>query len=257
GRFFSNEFGADSTAVIVNEEMANAFSDKDPIGKKLGWVNSESKKMIPFKIIGIAKDFNYESLHQKVRPLVLHLSPVRQATTIITIRILSKNVDQTINSIEEVWNRFTGNERFYCTFMNQNIARMYRSEEKIGTITTIFSLLAIIIACLGLFGLVSFITEQRTKEIGVRKVLGASVGEIILLISKEFVRWVLLANIIAWPVAYYVMNNWLNGFAYRTTISWDVFVWSGVITLIIATVTVSYQVAKVAAQNPVNSLKYE
>lgn len=257
GRFFSEDFRADSNAVVVNEEMAKAFNDREPIGKILSAVKSETQEMIPFKIIGVVKNFNYESLHQKVRPLALHLSVVRQASTVITIRVSSKNIVHTMESIEAIWHTFAGKERFNCTFLDQNLARMYRTEQKIGTIATVFSSLAIIIACLGLFGLVSFITEQRTKEIGVRKVLGASTVEIILLLSKEFIKWVLLANLIAWPIAYQVMQNWLNNFAYRTEINWLVFIASGVIALIIAITTVSFQVAKVAVKNPVNSLRYE
>ncbi|MFA6597697.1 MAG: ABC transporter permease [Ignavibacteriaceae bacterium] len=257
GRYFSNEFGSDSGAVVINEAMAKKFNDKDPVGNNLAELNSDTKEMVPFKIIGVVKDFNYESLHKKVRPLVLHLSPVQQAVTIITIRVSPKNLDQTIKSIEEVWHKFAGNEKMFYRFVDENLARMYRNEQKIATITTVFSFLAIIIACLGLFGLVSFITEQRTKEIGVRKVLGASVGEIILMVSKEFIKWVLLANLIAWPIAYYVMNNWLQNFAYRMELSWSVFIISGIMALIIAVATVSYQVAKVAVQNPVTSLRYE
>ena len=134
---------------------------------------------------------------------------------------------------------------------------MYVTEEKIGTLTTVFSFLAIFIACLGLFGLVSFVTQQRFKEIGIRKVLGASVLEIVVLLSKEFTRWVIYANLIAWPIAFYVMNNWLQNLAYRTNISWSVFVLSGVIALIIALITVSIQAVKAALANPVEALHYD
>lgn len=257
GRFFSKEFGSDSNAVVVNEEMARRFTDKEPIGKNLGMVHPETKTIIPFRIIGIVKDFNYESLHQKVRPLVLYLSPVKQEAIVITMRIKPGNINKTISSIEDVWKTFAGNEKIRIRFMDENLARMYRAEERMGTITTVFSLLAIIVACLGLFGLVSFVTEQRTKEIGVRKVLGASVFEIVLLISKDFLKLVLLANLISWPVAYYIMRNWLNNFAYRIEIGWTIFGLSALIALLIALATISYQVIKVALQNPVNSLRYE
>jgi putative ABC transport system permease protein len=257
GRFFSDEFGSDSSAVVINETMAKEFHDKYPVDNNIAELNNSKKGMVQFKIIGVVKDFNYESLHKNVRPLVLHLGSVRQASTMIAIRVSTQNIASTIKSIESVWIKFAGKEKMFYRFADENIARMYRSEQKIGTITTVFSFLAIIVACLGLFGLVSFITEQRTKEIGVRKVLGASVGEIILLVSKEFIKWVLLANLIAWPIAFYLMSNWLNNFAYRTNISWFVFIGSGILALIIAITTVSYQVAKVAIQNPVTSLRYE
>ena len=257
GRFFSRDFGSDSSAVVINEEFAKILKDKDPIGKNLGIVSSRKNSVTPCKLIGIVKDFNYESLHKKVRPLALHLGPVRQASTVIAIRVKTEDINQTIKWIEKVWKQFAGKENINVRFVDENLARMYRTEEKIGNITTVFSTLAIIIACLGLFGLVSFITEQRTKEIGVRKVLGASIREIILLVSKEFIKWVLLANLIAWPIAFYIMNNWLENFAYRTSLNWYVFVASGIMALVIAITTVSYQVAKVAVQNPVTSLRYE
>ena len=220
-------------------------------------MRNETRELIPFKIVGVVKDFNFESLHKTVRPLVLHLSPVRQAATVIAIRIASKDINQTIRTIEKVWDKFSSDEKMNIRFLDENIARMYRNEQKIASVTTVFSGLAIIIACLGLFGLVSFITEQRTKEIGVRKVLGASVLEIIILVSKDFTKWVLLANLISWPIAFYVMNNWLNNFAYRTNITLMVFVGAGIIALLIAIVTIITQVIKVALRNPVTSLRYE
>ncbi len=257
GRFFSKDFGSDSSAVVVNEAMTKRFNDKNSLGKNLSAINGHTKEMTPFKIIGVIKDFNYESLHRTVRPLALHLSPVRQAATVIAVRISPRDFNRTIGTIEKVWNRLAGTEKIFWRFLDENIARMYRNEQKIGNITTVFSVLAIIIACLGLFGLVSFITEQRTKEIGVRKVLGASVGEIIILVSKDFVKWVVLANFISWPIAFYTMNNWLNNFAYRTSINWLTFITAGILALLIAIATVCVQVVKVALQNPVNSLRYE
>ena len=148
-------------------------------------------------------------------------------------------------------------EKLRWTFLDQNLARMYSAEEKIGIITTVFSVLAIIIACLGLFGLISFVTEQRTKEIGIRKVLGASVTEILIILSKEITVWVIFANLLAWPVAYLFMEKWLKDFAYRINISPVIFVLSGIIALVIALMTVSYQAINAALANPVKSLRYE
>jgi putative ABC transport system permease protein len=257
GRYFSTAFGSDSSAVVINEAMAAKCSDKHPVGKTLAAISSTMKEMIPFRIIGVVKDFNYESLHRTIRPLVLHLGPVRQAATVISIRISTNDVPGTIASIETVWNQFAGGERMNCRFLDEYLARMYRTEQRMGTITTVFSLIAIVIACLGLFGLVSFVTEQKTKEIGMRKVLGASVAEIIVLVSTEFLKWVLYANLISWPIAYLVMKNWLNDFAYRIDISVWIFVLAGAIALVIAIATVIGQVLKVALQNPVTSLRYE
>jgi putative ABC transport system permease protein len=257
GRFFSREFKTDTNAVVINEAMVKRCTNWNPVGKNLAAMKNDTKEMIPYKIIGVIKDFNYESLHKTVRPLVLHLSHIRQASTVITIRVAATNINTVISSIENVWNKFSGREKMGWSFLNENLERMYTTENRIGKITTVFSLLAIIIACLGLFGLVSFITEQRTKEIGIRKVLGASVTEIVMLLSKEFTWWVLLANLIAWPVAYILMNNWLQNFAYRTEIGWFVFILAAIITLLIAFATVSSQTIKTALNNPVKSIRYE
>ena len=257
GRFFSEEFLTDSAAFVINETAVKAFKASDPIGKDLTEVTSTYKDMKTFKIIGVVKDFNYESLHQTVRPLILHLSPVKQASTIITIRIKTNDIANTLKSLENTWKTFINKEKINSSFVEENIASMYVNEEKIGTLTTVFSFLAIFIACLGLFGLVSFVTQQRFKEIGIRKVLGASVLEIVILLSKEFTRWVIYANLIAWPIAFYVMNNWLQNFAYRTNIGWSVFVISGELALIIALVTVSIQAIKAALANPIEALHYD
>ncbi len=256
GRYFSKAFPSDTSAVLINEAGAKECTSENPIGKTLKQIgiNGEDKT---YTIIGVIKDFNYESLHQKVRPLVLCLNKVRQPGSVLTVRVASVNFKQTISYIEETWKKLTENQKFSYNFIDQKLARLYESEEKTGQITTVFSSLALFIACLGLFGLAAFITEQRTKEIGIRKVVGASVFEIVLILSKEFTKWVILANLVAWPVAYYVMNNWLRNFAYRINLNWSVFVLAGLIALVIALSTVSFQTIKAAKANPVNSLKYE
>jgi len=256
GRYFSKDFPSDTSAVLINEAGARECTSENPIGKTLKQIgiNGEDKT---YTIIGVIKDFNYESLHQMVRPLVLCLNNVRQPGSVLTVRVSSSNFKQTINYIEETWNKLTNNQRFSYNFVDQKLAQLYESEEKTGQITTVFSSLALFIACLGLFGLAAFITEQRTKEIGIRKVVGASIIEIVMILSKEFTKWVILANIIAWPVAYYIMNNWLKNFAYRVNLEWSVFVLSGAIALLIALTTVSFQTIKAAKANPVESLKYE
>ncbi len=256
GRFFSKAFPSDTSAIIINEAGVKECIAKDPLGKTLKriGINGEDKT---FKIIGVIKDFNYESLHQKIRPLVLHLSKVRQPGSILTARVSSSNLKETINFIETTWRKITGNEKFSYNFVDQKLAQLYESERKTGQIATVFSSIALFIACLGLFGMAAFITEQRTKEIGIRKVVGASVVEIVMILSKEFTKWVLLANLIAWPAAYYVMNNWLKNFAYRINMNWSGFVLAGIIALVIALATISFQTIKAAKANPVDSLKYE
>jgi putative ABC transport system permease protein len=256
GRFFSREFPTDSNAVLVNEAAIKEFGATNPIGKSLISV-PDGKRRVNFYIIGVVKDFNYESLHNKVRPLVLNLRSMRQPANVITVRIASNDMRSTIKYIENTWSSFTGNERFIYRFVEENIARLYSKEEEVGTLATIFSMLAIFIACLGLFGLAAFVTEQRIKEIGIRKVLGASATEIVMLLSIEFTKWVVIANLVAWPIAFYFIKNWLQNFAYKIDMPLGVFVLSGLIAMVIAIGTVSAQTIKAALSNPVKSLKYE
>ena len=164
---------------------------------------------------------------------------------------------KTIGYIEEVWNKFAPGYDFNYRFMDEALDDLYRAEQRTGTIFRYFSFLAILISCLGLFGLASFMAEQRTKEIGIRKVLGATVSNIVLLLSKDFTKWVLVANFVAWPVAYYAMHRWLQGFAYRTPVSWWTFLLAGLLALLIAIFTVSFQAIKAALTNPAETIKYE
>lgn len=257
GRFFSREFPADKDAVVINEAAVQAFQTDEPLNNTLTSINVQDKGHT-YEIIGVVKDFNYESLHTKVRPLVLHLGAPRQPATILTARLSGSNMTKTIDYIEKTWKKFTAeNEIMYSRFVDETLARLYRTEEKTSTVSAIFSTVAIFIACLGLFGLAAFVTEQRTKEIGIRKVLGASIPEIVTILSKEFAIWVLLANFLAWPVTYFIMKNWLQNFAFRINMNWYVFVLSGLAALLIALFTVGLHVIKAARANPVESLKYE
>ena len=256
GRFFSKAFSTDSSAVLINEAAERIFGDGNPVGKELTRIGKDKWKKT-FKIIGVIKDFNYESLHYNVRPLVLHLSSPTQADNYLTIRLATGNPGNTIQFIKGNWNKFSRENDMYYRFVDENIEQLYTTEQRLSILMTVFSLLAIFIACLGVFGLSAFVAEQRTKEIGIRKVLGASVSEIVLLLSREFAVWVLTANIIAWPVAYYIMHNWLQDFAYRVNIGWWVFVLSGGIALLIALATVSFQAVRAAKANPVYSLRSE
>lgn len=257
GRYFDENYSTDTSAVVINEAAAKIFGLENPVGKILYKVHTTTKGISPYRIVGVVKDFNYESLHQNIRPLVFRISHVRQAAFFFAIRIKSEDYASTINSIVETWKSFTDGRDLNCFVLNDKLERMYIAEIKVGQITTVFSFIAIFIACLGLFGLAAFITERRIKEIGIRKVLGASILEIIVLLSKEFTKWVVIANLIAWPIAYYLMNNWLKDFAYRIELNWTVFILSGLIALLIALATVSYQAIKAALANPVESLRYE
>jgi len=253
GRFFSEEFPSDTTSVVINEAMIKECGIDNPVGNELIRIGTQSR----YKIIGVIKNFNYQSLREQIKPLVLFLSPVNQAASILAIRISSTNIKNTIALIDNTWKNVTGGEVIYSSFIDENINYLYKSEEKAGKVVTVFSGLAIFIACLGLFGLASFVTEQRKKEIGIRKALGASVFELITMLSKEFTKWVLIANIVAWPVAYYFMNGWLQDFAYRININWWLFVLAGVAAFTIALLTVCLQAVKAATANPVESLRYE
>jgi putative ABC transport system permease protein len=255
GRFFSREHPSDVGAVVVNEEVRMAYSEKTVDGKYLANPGPPAQK---FQIIGVTKDFNYRSLHEAIRPLVIHCLPENGFVgRFITVRIAPGNLESTIPFLEEVWKKNAGDEGFSFNFLDRNLDRLYAADQKTGKIAAIFSVLAIFVASLGLLGLAAFVTERRTKEIGVRKVLGASIPEIILLLSKEFARWVLVANVVAWPAAYFVANNWLKGFAYRVNISIWIFAASGALALIIALLTVCSHAVKAATANPVDSLRYE
>ena len=173
------------------------------------------------------------------------------------MRIAAGDYQNTISFIEKTWKKFAGDQAFDYSFFDQSWSHLYIAEQRTSKVSLVFSVLAIFIACLGLLGLAAFVTEQRTKEIGIRKVLGASMLEIFILLSKEFTKWVVIANVIAWPVAYFIMKNWLNDFAYKVSITPWIFLYSGVLALIIAVFTVSSQVIKAARANPVKSLRYE
>lgn len=256
GRFFSENFPTDSDAVVINEAAMKECMSDDPLGKELTPidVNGTGK---PYRIIGVVKDFNYESLRKQISPLVLHLGAVRQPASIVTVRVRPQSVKNAAAVVENTWRQFSETEKCNYYFLDDAIATLYDREKRTGTIATLFSCLAIFIACLGLFGLATFITEQRTKEIGIRKVSGASITEIMITISKPFLIWVMIANLLAWPVAYLIMNKWLQNFAYRTSISFWIFIVAGVAAVIIALFTVSFRAFKAATANPIKSLKTE
>jgi putative ABC transport system permease protein len=257
GRFFSKEHPSDTNAVVINQAAVKEYGIVNPIGKHLIRIGQTEAERQSFNIIGVIDDFNYESLHQAIRPLVMHLFNSGGFGRFVSVRIAPADYKGTIEFIDGTWKIFADNEAFEYNFFDQDWAKLYVDEQVTSKVASIFSILAIFIACLGLLGLAAFITEQRTKEIGIRKVLGASVPEIIILLSKEFTKWVIIANLLAWPLAYYLMNNWLKEFAYRINITLWIFISSGVLALVIALLTVSTNAIKAATANPVKSLKYE
>ena len=247
GRFFSKDFPSDeATAFVVNEAAVKAMHMKNPIGKRVGAGRQG-------RIIGVVKDFNFRSLRSEIEPLVLSLYGFQH----LYVRVNSGDLRKTIGMVEEVFHRHYPDYIFTTHFFDEEVDRLYQSEGRMGSVFALFSVLAILIACLGLFGLVSFIAENKTKEIGIRKVLGASVAGVVSTLTMDFVVWTVLANLIAWPVAYFAMNQWLQGFAYRIDESpWD-FVAAGGLTLSIVLFAVCYQAIKAALANPVEALRYE
>jgi putative ABC transport system permease protein len=250
GRNFSKEFSDQGGAFLVNETAVKVAEWDTVIGRKMShWDGS------PGTIVGVLKDFHLHSLHRPIEPLYIFYDP--GSISQIAIKIKAADIPATLAHVEGVMKQFSPSFPFAFSFFDEVFERAYLTEQRMGDIFSSFAILAIGIACLGLFGLAAFAAEQRTKEIGIRKVLGASVSKIILLLSREFVRWVLLANLIAWPIAYFAMNRWLQNFAYRTHMGIVVFLMSGGAALLIATLTVSYQSIKSAQADPVGSLRYE
>ena len=258
GRYFSKERVTDSTAIVVNQAALKVLGiEGDPIGKEVVQLGPTPETTISRKIIGVMSDYHFESLHQEIRPLAMLLWPSQAFGRYVSVRIAPENVQETLKSIQEKWAAIVGKQAFEYTFFDDDFKELYINETRTQNLFTAFSILAIFIACLGLLGLAAYTAEQKTKEIGIRKVLGASVTSILVLLSKEFARWVIIANVIAWPISYLLMNKWLQDFHYRIDIGYWVFIVSGIVALIIALFTVSSQALKAASTNPAKSLKYE
>jgi putative ABC transport system permease protein len=252
GRDFSREYPTDTiTAYIFNEAAVKEFGMDFIHGRKFSLFGER----YPASVIGVVKDFHFMSLHDKLMPVVLCVYP--RMLNFISVRTQSENIPIVLGHLRTVWNQHMPERPFEYFFLDARFDRMYKSEQLLGKLFSYFAVLAIFISCLGLFALAAFMAEQRTKEIGVRKVLGASIANITFLLSKEFLKWVLLANAIAWPVAFYAMKKWLANFAYRIPIGIDIFLFSGLLVLSIAFVTVGYQSMKASFVDPVHALRYE
>jgi len=255
GRNFSNEMKTDSTAIIINEASAQLLGFSDPLNQLLYLpMDSKASVMKPFHIIGVIKDFNFKSLRDNVTPLILFDA---EDTGCLSIRMNSADIPGLLAQVKNKWKSVSPNLQFDYSFMDDDFDGLYRSEQRVGKIAIAFTSLAVVIACLGLFGLAAYAAEQRTKEIGIRKVLGARVSTIVGMLSKDFIKLVLIAIVLAVPLALWAMNWWLQGFAYRQNIQWWVFVSSGLTAIIIAFITISFQSIKAALSNPVNSLRSE
>ena len=254
GRFFSSDSAKDSSSIVINESAARVLGMAEPLGKNLQTVIRGIE--LNLTIIGVLKDFHYESLHKEIRPIVIrNLSDT--SGEYISIRFRPDNLSKTLAFLEKKWKEFAPDQPFEYFFLDNSFDKLYRSEQRAGQLFTSFSIIAGFIACLGLFGLAAFSTELRTKEVGIRKILGASVPNIIVLLTKGFTKWVLLANLISWPVAYYVMDRWLHNFAYRTHIELWIFPVAALLAFGIAVLTVSFLAVRAALANPVEALRYE
>jgi len=250
GRAFSRDFSTDGQNYIINEAAVRFTGLKSPIGKLFSIWEHEGR------IIGVVKDFHSHSLHDEIRPVVFTLTH-NWPHNYIFVRIHPEKAQSAIQSVESSWKQFAAAYPFEYEFLYDIFNRQYQTDQKMSLIINDFTYLAIFLSCLGLFGLASYMAERRTKEIGIRKVLGASVSSVVVMLSKDYTRWVLVANVIAWPIAWYMMSQWMKNYAYRINIQWWMFLFAGGLTLFIALLTVGYQSIRAATANPADSLKYE
>jgi putative ABC transport system permease protein len=255
GRFLSRDFPSDVDSVVINKKAAEYFGIENPVGKKLRiWWTEKN-----LTIIGVIDNFHFESLHRDVISMGYMLPEAINSTRkpYLLVKISSRVTSGVLSTLRKTWESMSAGLPFEFAFLDEKVNSLYQNDTRAGRIVTLFSLLAIFVSCLGLFGLAAYVAEQRTKEIGVRKVLGAPLSSIMWLLTGQFVKWVVIANVIAWPVGYWIMDRWLQGFAFRVSVPLWVFLASGLAALIIAALTVSSQVIRAALANPAESLKYE
>jgi ABC-type antimicrobial peptide transport system permease subunit len=251
GRDFSMEFPVDASTktFIVNETAVKAMGLEDPVGSKFTLYRNSGQ------IVGVVEDFHFKSLQKEIEPLVMRIEPDRDSYVFVKFK-----ADQTQNalaSIRKVYNSFNPDFPLEFAFLDETVEELYNSEQKTKIIFNSFTLIAIFISCLGLFGLAAYMAQQKTKEIGIRKVLGATISNIVTNLSKEFIILICVANAIAWPLAYLAMNKWLHNFAYRISIDLFIFIYAGFASTLLGLLTVSYHTIKSALCNPVDSLRYE
>jgi putative ABC transport system permease protein len=258
GRYFSRDFPSDSSAIVINEEAAfilglNGNDCRDAIGKKLETLNFDGAR-IKIEIIGVIENYNFKSLHSPVEGMAIRLGSFGDN---LAVRIHPGNHRETLAKFEQLWKENIPNLPFEYSFLDEDYEQMFIKESRMSRIFTIFSILAIVIACMGLFGLAAYTAEQRTKEIGIRKAMGASSSSVVGLLTREFTKLVAISFIIATPLSWYLMKQWFSAFAYRTSMGVWPFILAGIIAALIAWFTVSYQSIKAAIANPVDSLRDE
>jgi putative ABC transport system permease protein len=248
GRNFSPNLASDSQRVIINETLARQLNLKDPVGKRI------TNGGATWEVIGVIEDFHYESLREEIQGLCMQLG---NSPSVVAVKLKTADMRKSIAAITALWKSFAPGQPIRYDFLDERIKTMYADVERTGKIFTSFTILTIIVACLGLFALSAFMAEQRSKEIGIRKVLGASIAGITALLSKDFLKLIVIAMLIASPVAWWAMSKWLQDFTYRTSIGWWIFIIAGGISVLIALITVSFQSLKAATTNPVKSLRNE
>lgn len=258
GRNFSTELSTDpSESLLINETVARQFGWTDPLGKTFTFYPSPGSvdEVVIKKVVGVVKDFHLTSLHRRIEPLVITYNPSR--IRYLSVRITPENIPQSLSLLKRKWEELNPQRPFDYFFLDASFDSQYRAEERVGILSLYFSLLAVFIGCLGLFGLASYMAERRTKEIGIRKVLGASAARIVRLLSIEFLWLVLIAIVLAWPTAYFGLSLWLRDFPYRIGVNLLIMSAAGLLALVIALLTVSFQAIKAALANPVEALRYE
>ncbi|MEM6765831.1 MAG: FtsX-like permease family protein, partial [Bacteroidota bacterium] len=248
GRNFDVNISADSQAVIINQAMVKELRLENPIGKQI------ANNWNTWTVIGVVEDFHYENMREDIDALLFCIG---RSTRSVTVKLGTNNVGQTIDEITKTWDTFSPQQSIRYAFLDESFELMFADVKRIGQLFKGFTLLAIVIACLGLLALSAFIAEQRSKEIGIRKVLGATVSNIVSMLSADFLKLVMIATLVAIPVAWWGMNQWLSDFAYRTQVGWGLFFWTGVLALVLAFLTISFQSVKAALANPVDSLRNE
>jgi putative ABC transport system permease protein len=250
GRNFSANRPTDKSSYLINETLANFLNWKEILNKTI-------KRNGVHPVIGVVKDFNFSTLHDRIGPLIITNQPDRDRFNFLSVNIKGEDISSTLAAMEEIWKKYATRIPFEFHFLDKTLDKLYKSEHRLQEIILYFSLLAIIIASLGLYSLSSIITQQKTKEIGIRKVLGATTPKVTKLITENYLKLVIIANVFAWPIGWYVMHSWLENFAYRVEFSWWVFLLTGLIVVLISLMTVSFQAINAALTNPVDALRYE
>ena len=254
GRFFSREYGTDSTAILINETAVKSLGLKDPVGKYLLQPRGP-QQFQRSKIIGVMKDFNIESMHKAITPVCFSVLPPGGGDQFATVRLTGNDVNGTIRAIEQEWQKFTTKQPFQYEFFTDSWNNLYSAEMKTGKIFVLFTVLAVFIACLGLIGLVTYVTNKRTREIGIRKTYGASIQVVLNLLSREVVLLILISSLIAYPIAWFGSKYWLEGFATKININPLIFITATLLTLIIGWLSISYQTVRAASTNPAEALR--